>query len=118
MTKYDREWTTRRRLLPETQLRAGLSKRQGYPVAFLVQLEYWHAGEWLQVARFEHDARGPDYRNVERAGLHLDIHHPDGRQVAKITDWPPLPANEAMGVADDYLHEQAEPFVRRFETWL
>lgn len=118
MSQYEREWTSTRSLPEGTQVRYGLTKRSGRPIAFLIQLEYWHSAEWLPIARFEHDASGPAYRDVERAGLHLDIHHPDGRQVAKITDWPPQPANEAMGVADGYLHEQAEKLVRRFETWL
>lgn len=118
MTKYDREWTSRRRLPPRSRLRTGLTTRRGTPVEFLVQLEYYHEDVWLQVARFEHDASGPIYRDVERAGLHLDVHHPDGSQVAKLTHWQPQPANEAMGTADDYLRERANELIRRFESWL
>lgn len=80
---YDREWTARRGLPAGSQLRFGLTTRDGVPVRFLVQLEHRHGERWLPVARFDHDAFGPTYRNVERAGLHLDRYDPDGHQIEK-----------------------------------
>lgn len=118
MTEYEREWTSRRRVPPGSRVRTALTKYRGHPTRFHVQLEYSHEGKWLQVARFDHDASGPVYRDVERSGLHLDVYHPDGSQLAKLTRWPPLPANEAMGVADDYLRERANELIRRFQSWL
>ena len=118
MSEYEREWTSQRGLPPRTRLRFGLTKRGGVPVRFLVQLEYVHDGRWRPVARFDHDASGPTYRNVELVGLHLDVYGPEGEQVKKVTQFPPLPASEAMGRAEEYLLERVEPMVRRFEAWL
>lgn len=61
---------------------------------------------------------GPAYRNVELAGLHVDLHKPDGSQFLKLTGFPPEPANGAMGTADEFLRENAESYVERFERWL
>lgn len=91
---------------------------RGKPTSFLVQLEYWHAREWLQVARFEHRSDGEPYQDVERAGLHLDVHKPNGEQLLKATHWPPQPSNEAMDTAEKYLRRNAETLVKRFESWL
>lgn len=122
MSTYDREWFVwpgdDTRLPQPTRLRFGYSRRGSELLRFVVQLEYWHAGKWLQVARFEHDDEGPNYRNVKEAGLHLDLYNPAGDQVEKVTWWTPQPANEAMGVADAYIREHAERLTRRFETWL
>lgn len=85
---------------------------------FLVQIEYHHEDEWLPVARFDHDAEGPRYRNVELVGLHLDLYHPHCGQIAKITNWEPQPANEAMADAEDYIRMEAERLIRRFAAWL
>lgn len=115
---YDRAWTTQHGLPGGSQLRFGLTKHDGVPVRFLVQLEYRHEERWLPVARFDHDAFGPVYRNVERVGLHLDVYDPNGVQIGKVDHFPPLPADEAMGRAERYLHQRAERLVRRFESWL
>lgn len=116
--EYDREWTSRRGLPPNSRLRFGLTTQAGSPVQFLVQLEYDHGGDWLQVARFDHDASGPTYRNVELVGLHLDVYDPDGVQIEKLACWPPQPPAAAMGAAEEYLRRGAERHVRRFEAWL
>jgi hypothetical protein len=116
--EYDREWTTRRGLPANSRLRFGLTKRAGVPVRFLVQLEYRHRGRWHPVARFDHDAFGPAYRNVELVGLHLDVYDPEGMQVEKRRSWSPQPARAAMGAAEEYLRRGAERLVRRFEAWL
>lgn len=118
MTGYEREWVASRGLPDRTRLRTGLTTRGGTPVLFLLQLEYRTSDEWSMVARFEHDAAGPPYRDVETVGLHLDMHHPNGRQWAKRQDWEPMPAAEAMGDAEDYLRANAQRLIRRFEAWL
>lgn len=118
MSDYEREWTTGTDLPPRTRLRIGYSSTRGTPTSFVVQLEYWHAGEWLQVARFEHRGDGEPYQDVERSGLHLDFHRPDGEQHRKLTHWQPQSSNKAMIQAEDYLRENAENIVRRFEKWL
>jgi len=118
MSEYDREWLAGRDLPPLSRLRFEITKDGGKPVRFLVQLEYWHAGEWLEVARADHDATGPAYRDVERNGIHIDIYHPESGQIGKLQQWQPQPAQQAMGVAEDFLRRNAEAYVRRFESWL
>lgn len=118
VTEYEREWTTRRGIPSRSRLRFGLTKRTGVPVRFVVQLECYHDGTWLPVARFDHDASGPGYRNVELVGLHLDVYDTDGDQIEKITRWNPQPADEAMGEAEGYLRRHAQQYVSRFEGWL
>jgi len=89
--EYERTWRSRiDDESREVQLRFGLTTERGVPVRFLVQLEYRHDGEWLPVARFDHDRDGPTHRNATICGLHLDIHAPDGSQKRKITDFPPI----------------------------
>lgn len=95
-----------------------MTKRAGVPIRFLVQLEYRHEGTWLPVARFDNGASGSVYRNVELVGLPLDVYDPRGVQFEKVTNFPPLPADEAMGRAEEYLRGQAERFLRRFDAWL
>jgi len=69
------------------------------------------------VARFDHDADGPAYRDVERSGLHLDVYDPGGSQVEKVHHWPPEDARAAMPRAERYLRRNAEYLVTRFEAW-
>lgn len=119
---YDREWTDDVEV-GKTRIRYGLTTECGVPVKFHVQLEYriaedWNSDEWRTVARFDHDAMGPPYRNVELVGLHMDVYDPDGIQRLKKTDFPPPPANEALPAAERYLREDHEQLVRRFERWL
>lgn len=121
---YDREWTDDIEV-GRTRIRYGLTVERGVPIEFLVQLEYlvpggdeWNPGDWRPVARFDHDASGPEYRNVEQVGLHLDVYDPTGRQRFKKTDFPPQPANEALPAAERYLKEEHERLVRRFEGWM
>lgn len=118
MEEYEREWTTRRGLPTHSRLRFGLTTCAGVPVRFVVQLEHRHGGGWLPVARFDHDAFGPAYRDVERVGLHLDVYDPNGVQIEKVTRFPPTPSKQAMGRAEEYLRERAERLVTRFQSWL
>ena len=96
MTGNEREWVTTRGLPSRTQPQTGLTTRGWTPVRFLLQLEYRVEEDWLMVARFEHDAERPRDRNIEMVGLQLDMHHPNGQQLAKRQDWAPMPAVEAM----------------------
>ena len=118
MGEYERERTTRRGRPSQSRLRLGLKKRGGAPVRFLVQLEYRHEGQWLPVARFDHDGDGPAYRGVEIVGLHLDVYDPDCSQIEKTWQWSAQPSDEAMGDAETYLRGNAERLIRRFESWL
>lgn len=115
---YDHEWTTERGMPAGSRLRVGMTKERGSPIRFVVQLEYWHAGRWSEVARIDHDRDGPVYRNITRSGLHLDLYHPDHGQYAKASVSGPLPESQAMSDAEEYIRERAEQLVQRFERWL
>lgn len=124
--RYEREWTDDVEV-GETQIRYGLTTDSGLPVKFLVQLEYhpqsdadnkFDSRDWLAVARFDHDAAGPPYRNVERVGLHMDVLKPNGTQLPKRRDFPPIPLNQAMRYADDYLRYHHDFLIGRFVEWL
>ena len=121
MPAYEREWFVYPEdadELPEsTGLHVAYTAIGGSPVVFLVQLEQWDGRTWRAVARFDHDADGPAYREVERSGLHLDLYDPTGEQVERVAHWRPQASNEAMGKAEDYIRENADYFVRRFERW-
>lgn len=124
---YDREWAADVDL-GRTQIRYGLTKERGIPVRFLVQLEYrepgtnlgerWNPDAWYAVARFDHDREGPAYRNVEEVGLHLDVMKPDGTQLPKRREFPPVPIERAMRYADDYLRYHHDFLIARFAQWL
>lgn len=123
---YDREWTDDVEV-GTTQIRYGLTTEDGVPVKFLVQLEYripddstdeWNPGDWHAVARFDHDVTGPTYRNVDRVGLHMDVLKPDGTQLPKRRDFPPVPISQAMRYADDYLRHHHDFLIGRFIQWL
>lgn len=115
---YDREWTTERGMPTDSRLRVGLTTERGTPIRYVIQVEYRRRGQWFAIVRCDHERDGPAYRNVELAGLHIDIYHPDEGQLAKRRLSAPLPAQEAMGRAAGYLRANAERYVRRFEGWL
>lgn len=121
MAPYEREWFVYpeddEEIPPRSRLHVGLTASGGQPIRFLVQLEYWDGEKWLPVVRFDHDSEGPAYRDVERSGLHLDVYDPQGRQIEKVTRWPPEAADSAMPRAERYLRRNAEQFVRRFQAW-
>lgn len=124
---YGREWTSDVDL-GRTRIRYGLTTERGIPVEFLVQLEYrdpesnrgwrWNPDAWYAVARFDHERDGPAYRDIEETGLHLDVLRPDGTQLPKRHDFPPVQINQAMRYADDYLRHHHDFLIERFVRWL
>lgn len=119
---YDRTWVDS--VVPgRTRIRYGLTTRRGVPIRFLVQLEYLVSGEqngadWRPVARFDHDATGPPYRNVDLVGLHMDIYGPDRTQRRKKTDFPPVELTQAMKRAEQFLKQDHDRLIRRYERWM
>lgn len=123
---YDREWTDAVEA-GKTRMRYGLTTERGTPVLFLVQLEYRPQGErngevrssaeWRVVARFDHDGSGPEYRDVDLVGLHMDVYGPDGAQRRKKDDFPPVELEQAMKRAEQYLMREHDRLVERFERW-
>jgi hypothetical protein len=76
------------------------------------------SGEWATVVRYDHDAEGSQKaaHDVTEEGLHIDIYR-DGEKVDTNELTPPLPANDALEVAEDHLAEHMEGYVHRFEQW-
>lgn len=116
--EYETTWLSRAGLPPGQRLRFGLTTERGVPVEFLVQLEYWHGGVWLPVARFDQDREHSGYRDAETAGLHMDVLDPDGTQIHKKTGFPPVPINDAPDYAETYLVLHHQRLVQRFEKGL
>lgn len=114
MAGYDLEFTTvvdRR-----AQIRVGLSTRRGDVSAFFVQLEYWHDGDWQEVARFDHAPGTPMGHDVEAEGLHMDVYR-DGEKYRVERDFPPVELNRAPRYCTTYLRTHAGRLVRTFERW-
>lgn len=113
---YAREWTVpmddpdRR-----TRLRFGITKCRGAPVHFVVQLEYRHAGSWLEVARFDHDRHGRAYADVRSEGLHLDVYDLNGNQKRKEQHFDPMPEKPAVAYAERFLKREYQRLITEFE---
>lgn len=117
--QYDRVWTApiddpNRR----TRFRFGLTKHRGTPIRFVVQLEYYHEGSWLEVARFDHDRHGRAYADVRTEGLHLDVYFPDGTQKRKDRRFEPMSEKAAVAYAEWFLKRHYERLLREFEGCL
>lgn len=117
--EYDREFTTRadRR----ARRRLGIDTARGTVTRFVVQLEYLvdpHPHAWAPVVRYDHDGEGSDeaVHDVTEEGLHIDVYR-DGEKIESHELTPPLPANEALSLAEEHLTEHLEGYVRRFERW-
>lgn len=116
---YEREW-----IAPiddpdrRTRLRFGLTTYRGSPVRFIVQLEYFHDGSWLEVARFDHDRDGRVYADVRSEGLHLDVYDPDGNQKRKEQHFEPMAEKSALAYAERFLKRQYQQLLTEFEGCL
>lgn len=104
------------RLADRVQLRSAFATDRGDVVRFLIQLEYWLAGDWCVVVRYDHDCDAPGGHDVTEEGLHRDVYR-DGEKLRSESVSPPIPANEGFQYAEADLREHVEQFVRRFERW-
>lgn len=111
---YDREFTTI--INRRAQIRAGLSTDSGDVTRFLVQLEYWLDGEWLEVVRFDHNPNTGFGHDITEDGLHMDIYRDDQKYRMK-DDFPPVELNRAPRYCTTYIREHADRLIRRFERW-
>lgn len=116
--EYDTVWLSRAGLPPGQRLRFGLTTERGVPVAFLVQLEYWFAGEWFDVARFDHDRDSDERHDVSTSGLHLDVLRPDGTKLQTPRGFPPVPIRDAVKYAERYFTHHHETLVSDFRRML
>lgn len=99
--------------------RVGYTTKAGDVVRFVVQLEYeLSPGEWHEVVRADHDARGADEmaHDVTEEGVHLDVYR-QGAKVGAVRLTGPLPADRGFTAAEEHLTEHAEGYLNRFEAW-
>ncbi|WP_311170474.1 DUF7718 family protein [Halobellus ordinarius] len=116
---YDREFTVR--VEGRARRRLGIDVADGDVIRFVVQLEYLvepDTNEWEPVVRYDHDSLGSDEatHNVTEEGLHIDIYR-EGEKVDTHELTPPLPANDALDIAEDHLADHLEGYIRRHERW-
>lgn len=113
---YDREYT--RSLPGPLRERVGRDTDHGEVTRFVVQLEYYHDDGWNTVVRYDHDAEGSEEasHDVTEEGLHIDIYRDGGTDADEFVS-PPLPAAEALDLAEDHLAQNLQRFVRRYEQW-
>lgn len=83
---------------------------------FIVQLEYWHDGEWHEVVRYDHDEDAPGGHDVADEGLHLDVYR-DGEKAFVEDLTGPIDANEALNFAEEHLRTHNEAYTKRYERW-
>lgn len=114
MREYDR--VDEIRLGRQIQIRRGIKTDRGEVTKFLLQLEYRLEHEWAEVVRFDHDSASEGGHDVTEEGLHMDIYR-DGQKVETEDLFPSLPADKALGFAEEHLTEHSEQYIRRFEQW-
>lgn len=104
------------RIADRVQLRTAFSTSRGEVTRFLVQLEYWLDGGWQEVVRYDHERDAPGGHDVDEEGLHRDVFR-DGEKYCTVQLASDISANEAFEFAEDDLRENAERYIRRFESW-
>jgi len=71
---------------------------------------------WREVVRYDHDRDSAGGHDITTDGLHRDIYrHGAKDRVEQVTG--PIPANEGFNAAEEDLQENAEAYIRRFESW-
>lgn len=109
-----REWLE----YPYLRLRVEIDKHDGVPVRFVVQLEYFLDGVWMEVARFDHDRK--DGHDITEEGLHMDLYR-DGEKYDVVWDFPDVPSTIPLSDAPQYyimyIKKNLDEFVQRFEKW-
>lgn len=116
---YEREFTARAD--HRARRRLGLDVDRGTVVRFVVQLEYLidpGADEWATVVRYDHDGTGESEHahEVTDEGLHIDVYR-ESEKIESHELTPPLPANDALSIAEEHLSNHLEGYLRRFEQW-
>ncbi|QGN06153.1 hypothetical protein Hrd1104_01805 [Halorhabdus sp. CBA1104] len=104
------------RIAEKVQIRTAFTTEQGEVVRFMVQLEYWHSGDWKPVVRYDHDRDAEGGHDIAAEGLHMDIYR-DGEKVDVKDVTGPIPATEGFDYAEDDLRENVQQYIKRFEQW-
>ena len=104
------------RIAQRVQLRTRFSTEQGTVSRFMIQLEYWLGGEWHEVVRYDHDRDAAGGHDITTEGLHRDIYRDDEKyRTEQVTG--PIPANKGFNAAEEDLQDNAEGYIKRFESW-
>ena len=82
----------------------------------MVQLEYWHSGDWKPVVRYDHDRDAEDGHDIAAEGLHMDIYR-NGEKVNVKDITGPIPPADGFDYAEDDLRENIQQYIKRFEQW-
>ena len=92
--EYDREFTVA--VNHRACRRLGVDTERGDVVRFVVQLEYFHDGEWREVVRYDHDgtAESEFSHDVTEEGHHTDIYHNGDKEATEY----PLPRNRRLSL--------------------
>jgi hypothetical protein len=115
MTEYD-VTPPPDRIADRVQLRTRFTTERGTVSRFMIQLEYWLDGDWREVVRYDHDRDATGGHDITTDGLHRDIYrNGEKHRVEQVTG--PMPANEGFNAAEEDLHDNAETYIRRFESW-
>lgn len=111
---YDREFTTP--LQWNVRRRIGYSHRRGQVTRFVIQLEYYHDDDWLEIVRFDHDPSSENGHDVTVEGVHMDVYR-EGEKLRTGEIFPPMPADRALTYAEEHLSMHAKRYIKRFERW-
>ena len=106
--EYDREFATP--LSVHVRRRLGYDCDHGDVTRFVVQLEYRHGGEWVEIVRSDHDPASEHGHDVREAGVHVDIYR-DGETVDTEDVFPPTDPATRLTVAEAHFSEHAEQYI-------
>lgn len=111
---------------PDARIRQRIDANRGIVTEFVMQLEYdvnarldgSGGRDWRQVARFDHELGGEhDWR---QEGPHMDLYREVDGEMTKcgvVRDFPRVPLREAAEFSKQYLVDNADGILGRFETW-
>lgn len=114
MSEYETEFETD--ITHRVRRRLGYNHDRGQVTKFVVQLEYCLGDDWFEIVRFDHDPDAEGGHDVTDEGLHMDIYR-RGTKISTEDVFPPLPANDALDLAEMHLTKHLERYVKRFEQW-
>jgi len=114
--EYDRKY--RRPLPGPAQVRIGFDRNKKDVTRFVVQLEYYHDGQWRAVVRYDHDesAENTHSHDVTKEGLHIDIFR-NGEKYATEYIAPAQSGATALNRVEDHLANNLQRFIDRYEQW-
>ena len=104
------------RLANRIQFRTAFTTERVEVARFMVQLQYWHDGEWWEIVRYDHDCDAESGHDITTEGLHCDVCC-DGEKIRTEQVSAPIPADQGFDYVEDGLVQNTEEYIKRFETW-